>query len=284
MRYPSNYTDMRRRKSQATEHTKRVSLIYSDQISECIKSTRRYSPDNIFTPSTRNEPTVIELRDQTTVEAIRMCSKDPNVGKLAALNFASYRNPGGRFREGSRAQEESLCHESFLYNVLFGSLSHYLKNRMERNHGLYTNTALYSPNVIFMGTTSNVNTGDYKHCSEVDAVKCDIITCAAPNRRVAVGYNKVSNLENIGACESRIKFIFDVAIENKVDTLILGAFGCGVFGQSPDLIAGIFNKYLKGIDNTVGEYFGKFNKVIFAVPSSNRDNFKIFRAYFGQPI
>lgn len=283
MNYKSNYSNREQRKMQAEEHYHRVARLYGDQISECVYLTTRYSSESVFTRRARNEPMVIELHDKTTVEAIRMCAKYPNVGKLAALNFASYTNPGGKFLEGSRAQEESLCHESFLYNVLFCSEYHYVKNRRERNHGLYTNTALYSPNVIFMGTTSDINTDKYRQYDNIDEVKCDIITCAAPNRRLAVDCNGVPNTENIYACFSRIKFILDIAVANKVDTLILGAFGCGVFEQSPDLIAGIFNKYLKGVEGVPGIYSDKFKKVIFAVPSDNHKNFKNFSVYFNQP-
>ena len=51
---------------------------------------------------------------EDSVEAIMNYSQ----GKTAVLNFASYKEPGGGFMAGSQAQEESFCHESFLYNVL----------------------------------------------------------------------------------------------------------------------------------------------------------------------
>ena len=69
------------------------------------------------------------------------------------------------------------------------------------------------------------------------------------------------------ALKQRIKFVLDVAEYNNVDTLILGAFGCGVFGQDPREVATIFNKELKTHN---------FNKIIFAIPSGYNDNYYWF--------
>lgn len=73
-------------------------------------------------------------------------------GKTAVLNFASYKNPGGKFMEGSSAQEECLCHASTLYNVLKQFPVYYQWNRVHNNRALYTNRALYSEDVIFWMT------------------------------------------------------------------------------------------------------------------------------------
>ena len=69
----------------------------------------------------------VKIVDMTTQEAIwkiyhgdqtfrdiGICFDEENE-RLAALNFASFKNPGGMYMEGSSAQEESLCHYSILY-------------------------------------------------------------------------------------------------------------------------------------------------------------------------
>ena len=76
--------------------------------------------------------------------------------------------------------------------------------------------------------------------------------------------------ENLAALDSRIHFVLDIAAENQVDTLILGAFGCGVFGQDAEDVCRIFVKYLTSSHRC-------FKKVIFAIPndvhSENYDKF-----------
>ena len=62
-----------------------------------------------------------------------------------------------------------------------------------------------------------------------DFCYCDVITCAAPNKRAAQRYCNVSDEENSRVLESRIDFILDIAKRHKIDILVLGAFGCGVF-------------------------------------------------------
>ena len=59
------------------------------------------------------------------------------------------------------------------------------------------------------------------------------------------------------------------------ETLILGAWGCGVFRNSPEKIAGHFAHFLtKG-----GKYDGVFKKVVFAVfdRSKNQENINAFK-------
>lgn len=91
-----------------------------------------------------------------------------------------------------------------------------------------------------------------------------MITCAAPNKASAQKYCHVSNAENHDVLESRIRFVLSIAEHEQVDTLILGAFGSGVFGQNGTEVAEIFKKLLT-------EEFWTFEKIIFAIPNDTRN-------------
>lgn len=237
----------------ARKHTKEMKEKYSDEIKFSIDNTKVYSID--FNPEIKfNKDGVIgcQLVDMDSVSAIMTYHS----GKTAVLNFASYKEPGGRFIDGSMAQEEALCHESFLYNVLKEKQDYYDWNKNRNlNRAQYKNRALYSPDVIFQ--------------RDEETVKCDVITCAAPNITPARKYGwNVSEEENSRNLKDRIKFVLDIAQDNKVDTLILGAYGCGVFGQDPKEVCGYFLEYLSEVHY--------FKKVIFAVPKSKNGNYDGF--------
>ena len=179
-------------------------------------------------------------------------------GNLAALNFASYKTPGGMFMDGSSAQEEALCHESFLYNVLRQHWSYYDWNRQNMNRALYLDRALWSPDIEFAR-------------EPYPAVSCAVITCAAPNFRAASRYRLVSREENSRALHSRIRFIKDIAERTNTDVLIAGAYGCGVFGQDPKEVADLFGQVFR---------HSSVKKVIFAItPGRNLD---IITSVFGE--
>lgn len=235
----------------AKKHTNAMQRLFATEIEDCISLTTICSGIVPLHGTGYGIPDVV-VDDINTVEAI---AKYVN-GHTAVLNFASYKEPGGKFLEGSMAQEESLCHSSFLYNVLAQCQGYYQWNNEHKNRGLYKNRALYSPNVrFFHGENTYV---------------ADVITCAAPNLSTARKYCDVSPQENTAALNSRIQFLLDIAEREKVDTLILGAWGCGVFGQDPEEVAQIFKNNLPERN---------IKKVIFAIPAGN-NNFEAFDKIF----
>lgn len=124
--------------AKAKEHTKEMAGNYAKDIAYCIEKSKIYS-DNFF-PARRadvNRVTDTELLQKDTVSAA--FSTDD---KVTLLNFASYKNPGGGFLSGSSAQEESLCHASFLFNVLVGLPEYYEWNNKNLNRGMYKNRAI----------------------------------------------------------------------------------------------------------------------------------------------
>lgn len=247
------WNNKQNRANMAIEHTKQMEKKYSNEIKQSINETKIYTSNIISFLSTDNIPD-IEVVNIDSVGAIEKYSN----GKTAILNFASFSNPGGGFIIGSRAQEECLCHESFLYNVLKEFNEYYEWNRQHKNNSMYQHRALYSPNIIFEHNNKQI--------------LCDVITCASPNISWALKTNDTRTLKlNENVLKERIKMILDIAAKERVDTLILGAFGCGAFKQSPETVSKYFNYWLHfGI-------YGDFKKVIFAIPQLiDKTNYDVF--------
>jgi uncharacterized protein (TIGR02452 family) len=196
--------------------------------------------------------TKICIMPVTTVDAIMIKSLQ-SYSKMCALNFASFKHPGGQFLEGSTTQEEALCHKSTLYNVLkYFDDSYYAENRKMLNKSLYMNRALYTPNILFIQDRIIRN--------------CDVITCAAPNAKTGLRYRMVTPEEVYNTLVSRIDMILAIAAHNMEQVLILGAWGCGVFGNNINDVATIF------VDLITGKYRYCFQEIIFAIPDMNTYN------------
>ena len=244
-------------------HTDIEEKIHKKEIESSIKHTKIYNTTfNLPTENTElNIVPQIIVEDLDSVSAVLKYSND---NKTAVLNFSSNKNPGGGFLAGSKAQEECLCHESFLYNVLkVFQRSFYDKNCLNKNKGLYTNKGMYSPDIIFTRAKKK----------DEGEKRCDVITCAAPNKTTAQKYQQVTDAENLEVLKSRMKFVLDIAVDNKVNTLILGAYGCGVFGQNPHEVASIFKELLTSSHTC-------FKKVIFAITNGKDGNLKAFQKVF----
>ena len=257
----NNYwNDSKNRAVKAKKWVDKMEKEHPSEIAYSVKNTMICRKENLnFSWSKRYSQTAVKLEALDSVSAVFKYT-DQN-SKTAVLNFASYKQPGGMFLQGSKAQEECLCHESTLYNVLVRfEDTYYASNRKQLNRALYQNVALYSPDVYFERNNNSV--------------KCDVITCAAPNFSAASKYCNVSKEENATVLESRIKFILYLAATQQVDTLILGAFGSGVFGQDAKKVAEITMKLLK-------HYDGVFKEVVFAVIDEKSANYQAFNDVIG---
>lgn len=249
------WIDKENRAKRAIKHTEVVAQKYKDDIIKSIENTKVYGgPDKKpNTPDvTRGFPVFIFFNGTSQEAVFKYTQDDDNV---AVLNFACYKGPGGGFVKGSSAQEEMLCHSSFLYNVIKEQKNYYNWNNEHKNRALYLDRALYSPNIKFFNDDKVAEVG--------------VITCAAPNFGVARQYQRVTREENYKVLKSRIQFIIDIAEENNISTLISGAFGCGVFKQYPEDVAEIFTKVLQ---HTC------INRIIMAVPG-NDHNSEVFKQY-----
>lgn len=260
--YSNPWREKDARAAAAVKHTKEMEDQFPETIRWCIENTKVQGErpnirDNALIGCIKargeecnvSEPEISVVNLDTVTAAFL-----ENSGKIAVLNFASYKNPGGMFLQGSIAQEEALCHESALYNILSSdrlAKEFYEPNRKRLNRALYHDNLLYTPAVPF------IHNGAFR--------RLDVITCAAPNKGAAQKYKNVPDQECDDVMRMRIRSILIEAAEQEVDTLILGAYGCGVFKNDPKTVAQIFKEELANCPF----------KVVFAVPG---DKYAIFKS------
>jgi len=192
--------------------------------------------------------------------------------RTAVLNFANPHNPGGGVLWGAMAQEECLCRSSNLYAALrmpWLREQYYQWNR-DHTDDMGTDKLIYSPDVT-------VFRSDHGCPENLETWFCvDVITSAAPY------YNKYAvkpvTKERLAAVFSgRIRNVLEAAIDQNVDYLVLGAFGCGAFNNPPELVARVFHQLL--VEEGYGMYF---EKIVFAIKTTgaNRSNLNAFRECF----
>lgn len=169
------------------------------------------------------------------------------------LNFASAKNPGGGFLQGALAQEESLARSSGLYFCLQDSPMYDFHK--EQKDPIYSDWIIYSPKVPVITN----NEGQLLP----EPIQVNFITCAAPNAAVLKQRNDTRDLSKF--LEQRIDKVLSVARYHDATHLILGAWGCGVFGNDPKLVSQLFHKLL------TSKFDGTFEKVTFAILDSTEE-------------
>jgi uncharacterized protein (TIGR02452 family) len=191
----------------------------------------------------------IFVRNETTLMAARRFAEQDK--KALVLNFANGTNVGGGFRLGARAQEETLCYASSLYQTLKGD--HFYKyHRFKRI--VASEYAIVSHVIVFR---------DDQYQLIEKPWQMDVVTSAAP---IAIHGFGVSKKKGAALMDTRIERIYEIAASLGYQHLVLGAWGCGAFGNDPYAIAQLFRKHLEG------RFQGWFADVSFAIAdwSQNR--------------
>ncbi len=184
--------------------------------------------------------------------------------KVAVLNFANNHSVGGSpFSAG--AQEESLCRCSTLYSCLQAMYrDFYLKHENEYTNGIIdelgNDDLIYTPQVVVFKTDERTDPIVPRMMERSEWYTVDVITCAAPDLHHT--FRKPDCYEEL--ITRRIKKILDVAAKERVEVLILGAWGCGAFGNDIAVVAKAFYSLL--------ENYG-FETVEFALGSTKHLEF-----------
>ena len=194
---------------------------------------------------------------------------------VLVLNLANPVNPGGGVRRGARAQEEDLCRKS---SLLLSLESKNAARYYEYNRNL--NTYLGSDAIIF---TPQVEIIRDEHGNLLDdTVIVAVMTCAAP--MVTRGKEGLSESEYEDLVYNRITGMLKCAAHFGYKHLILGAWGCGAFGNDAHVVSDLFYKALKELD--YGDLHEKdlFRSIGFAVldRTTEQYNYKEFARNFDE--
>ena len=234
--------------------------------------------DKIEYEATGSRGGKVLVSGKRTLEASEAYAKQGK--RVCILNFASATNPGGGVVHGSSAQEEAICRCSTLYPCLNTRKmwnEFYMPHRNADNP-LYNDDCIFTPDVkVFKSDISFP-----ERLPEAEWWDVDVITCAAPNLR-SIPSNRMNpnsgsrkadiSYEELRALHTaRIQRIFEVAISNGAEVLILGAFGCGAFCNPPELVAEVFAKLTE-------KYRDNFDVIEYAVFHTQREtaNYRAFQ-------
>ena len=202
--------------------------------------------------------TIVQVTNETTLQASRRLMERGL--RPLALNFANGIHPGGGFLGGALAQEETLCRSSALFLTLDGDPMY--EAHAERELPDSTDWSIVSPDVPVFRDDDGV---------ELERPwLLSVITCAAPVAH-HVGQPLAGRL-----LQERIGRVLSIARAFRYDVLVLGAWGCGAFGNDPRRTALDFREALE-IDHA-----GAFAEVVFAITdwSSERRFLGPFRDVF----
>lgn len=216
---------------------------------EAARRTESFPPGTPLPPRARRPAGRVQVTDETTLTAARRLTNP------VVLNFASARNPGGGFRIGASGQEEALCRATALYACLRDQAM-YPFHRAEAG-ALNTDWMIYSPDVPVNDETWT----------------CSVITCAAPNARAArmVG---LPDAEVEHAMAQRIHRVLDLAAVKQHPSVVLGAWGCGAFGNDPVRVARLFCAALQA---------APFDEVVFAISGERWTHHAFDQAFGDEP-
>jgi uncharacterized protein (TIGR02452 family) len=243
-------------------------------VRSCLEATRFYPPEELerlrrdaLSRPPERDATAIGVANETTLAGLVRLVASAGA-PVAALNFASARNPGGGFLGGSHAQEESLARSSALHASLLRAGEYYERHRRSPSL-LYSDAMILSPGCpVFRDDEGRLLD---------QPLLATFITSAAPNAGAIPEHRRAERQQIPDVFRRRSEYVLALAASHGCRRLVLGAWGCGVFRNDPGTVAGAFAAHL-----IRGAWAGRFERVVFSVldPSGSRATFEAFRRAF----
>ena len=185
------------------------------------------------------------------------------------LNFGNAHNPGGGWLNGAIAQEECIARRSSLIKSI-GDNPMYLRNRA------YTKTPYYLDDMIYSPRIRVLKDAQYNRLAKDEEFDVAVVTGAAVNMYSTYIINNpdVVQAQVDKIMERRIVKVLDIMASYGHRCIVLGAWGCGAFGQDTYRVAEYFHKVL------FEQGFAKcFDNIVFAI-YNDQPKIKVFEEVF----
>ena len=209
------------------------------------------------TDNPKNSKTQIFVEKENFLERLQ---KLPITKKVGLMDFADPAKLGHDFMTEGNFREQMICRNSFLYPELRKyRQSYYYKNKLASKNGYYSDALIYAKNIKFLR-------GPKEDKILPTARYADVAVIAAPHvKLISEQTNHLpakTQLENV--FRRRITQTLRAFKQAKVNILILGAFGCEMFGNDPKMVAPLFKHCLEK-----PEFQGFFEQIYFDIFTNN---------------
>jgi uncharacterized protein (TIGR02452 family) len=191
-------------------------------------------------------------------------SKPQTRPNVVVLNMASPIRPGGGFLDGANSQEEFLCARTSLYPSLWDSFY-----RLPDVGGVYTPDCL-----VFRDSTPEAN-----DLAKRDRYFLDVVSAGMfrfPDARGRSEDRDTSCTCGVSYCDTdrdlvtrKMKAVMRIAESKGAERLVLGAWGCGAYGNPVKEVAKIWRKVLAGGPRQRkpnAERWDGIKEIVFAIP------------------
>ena len=242
------------------QHTKTICKKLNFPLERAIKydyNAPDFSDDYIFNKfsSPNYNPSIIVDNIDSFDMARKMIVPTDN-NKILVLNLASFLSSGGGVERGCIAQEEDLYRKS-----------NYFQANYRNFYPLRKSEVIYSPTVYI------IKDSNYNLLDKFVAVSCLAVAALKnpPLVKISGANNYYERDIDKTIMQEKIDMIFKVAIMNGHSDLVLGALGCGVYGNPKFEVALMFkNSIMK-----YGKYFKRIGfAILFRKENSNYNVFK----------
>jgi len=227
-------------------------------------STLLVNPPPLLKPSPPNASIVYNIRilQTDTISAARELHLSAPNAKIAILNMASPLRPGGGVLTGATSQEEFLCTRTTLLPSLKDEFY-----RLPELGAVWTSDCL-----VFRDADGN-------HLSKADRFYVDVVTASMlrfPELRGEKDgpMSTWANEQDLELVLEKMRVVMRAIASNGIQRVVLGAWGCGAYGNPVREIARAWGIVLLGNRKGRKEEWKGVEQIVFAITDGHmRDVF-----------